>query len=188
MSWGKNKLKEILGRGEVALGTCISTFSPALEVEEVVEAAKFPPQGHRGYGGLCWSGKWGVDAGPEWVRWSDEETLVLVMIEDDRALKNLDGIMSVDGLDAVQFGPADYSFSIGVPGQTSHPRVMDALKKIIEVAKKHRKAVCMGVGFPWVENARKFIEMGCQLIEFGHDVTILQNIWKRTLAEVRGKG
>ena len=260
MTWRKNKLKEILARGEVALGTCIYTFSPALvelaghcgldfcridnehawrqdesaehlmraayvggivpllridrdnpylvrkalevgaggiiiphvntarEVEEVVQAAKFPPKGHRGYGGLCWSGKWGADAGPEWVRWSDEETMVLVMIEDYRALENLDAIMAVEGLDAVQFGPADFSFSIGVPGQTSHPKVIDALKKIVESARKHGKAVCFGVGYPWAENARKYIEMGCQLIEFGHDVTILQNIWKKTLAEVRGPG
>jgi 2-keto-3-deoxy-L-rhamnonate aldolase RhmA len=113
--------------------------------------------------------------------------MVLIMIEDYRALENLDAIMSVEGLDAVQFGPADFSFSIGVPGQTSHPKVIDALKKIIESARKHGKAVCFGVGYPWAENAQKFIEMGCQLIEFGHDVSILQNIWKKTLADVRGK-
>ncbi len=43
------------------------------------------------------------------------------------------------------------------------------------------------MGYPWAENAKKFIAMGCQLIEFGHDVTILQNVWKKTLAEVRSK-
>ena len=62
-------------------GIIIPHVNTAKEVEEIVQAAKFPPKGHRGYGGLCWSGKWGADAGPEWVRWSDEETLVLIMID-----------------------------------------------------------------------------------------------------------
>ncbi|MCX5906182.1 MAG: aldolase/citrate lyase family protein [Deltaproteobacteria bacterium] len=256
MPWGKNKLKEILARGEVALGTCCYTFSPAVvelaghcgldfvridnehawrqdesvenlmraahvggivpilridrenpylvrkalevgaggiivphvntaqEVEEIVAAAKFPPKGDRGYGGLCWSGKWGADAGPEWVKWSDEETMVWVMIEDYRALDNLEAIFSVPGLDAVLFGPADYSFSVGVPTQTSHPKVMDGLKKTLEVATKHGIPVCIGVGFPWAENAKKYIDLGCRLIELGHDVTILQSMWKRTLSEI----
>ena len=256
MPWGKNRLKEILARGEVALGTCCYTFSPAIvelaghcgldfiridnehawrqdesvehlmraayvagivpilridrddpylvrkalevgaggiivphvntarEVEEIVQAARFPPRGHRGYGGLCFSGKWGADAGPDWVKWSDQETMVWVMIEDWRALENLDAIFSVPGLDAVLFGPADYSFSAGVPGQTSHPKVMEGLERTLEAAKRHGKPVCIGVGSPWAENAKKFIDLGCQMIELGHDVTILQSVWKKTLADI----
>ncbi|RPJ09932.1 MAG: hypothetical protein EHM36_03875, partial [Deltaproteobacteria bacterium] len=41
------------------------------DVEEIVKAAKFPPRGKRGYGGLCLSGQWGVDAGIEWMEWSN---------------------------------------------------------------------------------------------------------------------
>jgi len=256
VKWKKNRLKEILEEGKIAVGTCIYSFSPALvevagfcgldfcridnehawrqdetlehmmraaavadivalprvdrnpdlirkaleagaggvivphilngeEVAEVVNAAKFPPKGNRGFGSLCFSGRWGTSSGVEWIKWSNEETMVGVMIEDYRAVEKIDEIMSVDGLDFVLFGPADYSVSLGIPLQTTHPKVMDGLKKTIEAAEKHGKYVMKGVGYPWVENAEKFIKMGCRLIEIGHDVTILTSIWKRLGEKIR---
>ncbi len=166
-------------------GVIIPHVNTGREVEEIVRAAKFPPKGDRGFSALCMSGKWGTESGLEWAKWSDQETMVMVMIEDYRALENLEEIMSTDGLDAVVFGPNDYAFSLGIPGQKSHPKVIDGLKKIIESAKKHGKVVKVSVGLPYEENARKFIEMGCQIIELDHDVTILKNVWKTTLAELR---
>jgi len=43
------------------------------------------------------------------------------MIEKKSAMQNLDEILSVEGVDMVQFGPSDYSISIGKPGQARHP-------------------------------------------------------------------
>lgn len=251
-----NKVKKILERGDVALGSCIYSFSPALvelagfcgldfcridnehawrqdesvenmlraavisdvvallridrdnpylvrkaleagaggvivphintkeEVLEVVRAAKFPPKGIRGYGGLSFSGGWGTAGGPEWIKWSDEETIVSIMIEDYKALENIEEIMSVDGLDLVLFGPSDYSVSLGLPGQSKHPKVMEGLKKTVEAAERNGKYVAVGVGHPWVENAKRFIEMGCRLIEIGHDVTILRTMWSSLKEEI----
>jgi hypothetical protein len=45
---------------------------------------------------------------------------------------------------------------------------------------------CLYTSYPLAENAKKSSEMGCQFIEFGHDVSSLQNIWEKTLADVRG--
>jgi 4-hydroxy-2-oxoheptanedioate aldolase len=156
------------------------------EVADVVKAAKFPPQGERGFGNLCFSGRWGTSPGVEWIKWSNEETMVGVMIEDQRAVEKIDEIMSVDGLDFVLFGPADYSVSLGIPVQTRHPKVMDGLKKIIDAAARHGKYVMANVCYPWAENAKKFIEMGCRLIEIGHDVTILTSMWRMLGEEIRG--
>jgi len=72
------------------------------------------------------------------------------------------------------FGASDYSVSLGLPGQTSHPKVVEGLRKTIEAADRHGKYVCKVVGYPRLENARKFMEMGCHMIEIGHDVTILR--------------
>lgn len=155
------------------------------EVDEVVRAAKFPPAGDRGFGSLCFSGRWGTSPGVEWIEWSNEETLIGVMIEDYRAVENIDEIMSVDGLDFVLFGPADYSVSLGVPVQTAHPKVLEGLKKTIKAAERHGKYVMKGVGHPWAENAKRFVEMGCRLIEIGHDVTILTSMWRKLGEEIR---
>ena len=257
MRWQRNKLRKIIEEGEIALGTGMYSFSPALvdvagfcgldfcridtehawrqdgtlehmmraaaisdivalprvdrnpdlirkvlevgagglivphilnaeEVAGVVRAAKFPPQGNRGFGSLCFSGRWGTRSGTEWIKWSNEETMVGVMIEDYRAVEKIDEIMSVDGLDFVLFGQSDYSVSLGIPLQTMHPKVMEGLKKTIRAAETHGKYVMKGVGFPWVKNAKKFIEMGCQLIEIGHDITLLSSMWKKLGQKIKG--
>lgn len=255
--WGKNRLKEILEEGKLAVGSCIYSSSSALvelmgycgldfcridnehswrrdesaenmmraaavsgvvpllrvdrddpnvirkaleigaggiivphvlkakEVEETVRRAKFPPLGERGIGSLCFSGRWGTAKTKDWIRWSDEEQMIGVMIEDYRAMDEIDGIMAVEGMDFVLFGPSDFSVSIGHPGQSSHPKVMDALKETIRAADRHGKWVCKGVGYPWVEIAKKFVEMGCHMIELGHDATILRTIWTIKGEEIR---
>lgn len=255
----RNRLREKVNSGEIALGTCIYSFSPAImelagfcgldfcridnehawrqdesaenvmraahlsgivpllrvdrddpylirkaleigaggvivphtlsrkDVEAIVAAAKFPPLGHRGYGGLCLSGKWGVDAGVEWMEWSNRETLVIPMIEDVKAVEEIDAIMSTPGLDAVFFGPADFSVSAGVPLQTGHEKVMQALRKVVASTKKHGKFVIFGAGFPQWETAKPIQEMGVQAIELGHDMTILKSVWQKTVATIAGK-
>ena len=169
-------------------GILVPHINTAEEVEEVVKAAKFPPRGVRGIGSLCFSAHWGTEKTMDWIRWSHEEQLIGIMIEDRLAINQLDEIMSVEELDYVLFGASDYSVSIGLPGETGHPKVMEALKKTIKSADKHGKYVCKGVGHPWLDNAKKYVEMGCRMIELGHDVTILRTIWKSEGEEIRKLG
>jgi 4-hydroxy-2-oxoheptanedioate aldolase len=257
MEFKKNKLKEKMKKGELALGTAIYSFSPAVvelagfcgldfcridnehawrqdesaetllrgailadivpllridkdnpylvrkaleagaggvivphvnmrpEAEAIVKAAKFPPQGKRGYGGLCLSGQWGAKGGRDWMEWSNEETLVIPMIEDVAALAHLDEILSTEGIDGVFFGPADFSISAGVPLQTGHENVMSALRRTIEAAEKYGKFVIYGVGFPQWETVQKARELGVKAIELGHDVTILRAVWEKTIKEFK---
>ena len=155
------------------------------EVEEIVKAAKFPPLGTRGYGGLCLSGQWGANAGVEWLEWSNAETLIIPMIEDVAAIPNLNAIMSTEGLDGVFFGPADFSISAGIPLQTGHEKVINALRKTVEIANKYGKFVIFGAGFPQWETVRKVRDLGVKAIELGHDVSILRAVWSRTIQEMR---
>ncbi len=167
-------------------GIIIPDIKDSDEVKSIVKAAKFSPYGDRGYSGLCLSGGYGTKAGKEWIEWSNKETLVGVMIEEPEAVKNINSIMSVEGLDFVLFGPSDYSLSIGLPApEKNNPNVQDAIKQTIEVANKYGKYVMIGVGYPWEEEAQKYIEMGCKMIEIGHDYSILNKIWKNILQKIK---
>ena len=65
-----------------------------------------------------------------------DDAVVALMIEKNTAVENLEALLSVTGVDMVQFGPADYSMSIGLAGQFDHPRVREAERYVIETALK----------------------------------------------------
>jgi len=169
-------------------GIIIPDIENAEEVKKAVSAAKFPPYGTRGYSSLCFSAGYGTKAAREWIRWSNEETLVGVMIENPEAIKNINSIMAVEGLDFVLFGSSDYSISIGLPGPNkNNPEVQDAIKRTIEAANKYGKYVMIGVSSPWDKEAEKYIKLGCRMIEIGHDYTVLREVWQKTLKAIKRK-
>jgi 4-hydroxy-2-oxoheptanedioate aldolase len=107
---------------------------------------------------------------PEYVE-ALEDVVVALMIEKKGAIENLEAILSVKGVDMVQFGPLDYSMSIGIPGQTQHPRVRQAERHLIEVALQ------MGVA-PRAEiddesQAERYLELGVRHFCMGWDVETL---------------
>jgi 2-keto-3-deoxy-L-rhamnonate aldolase RhmA len=64
------------------------------------------------------------------------EVVIAVMVEKRECVEDLDAILSVKGLDMVQFGSSDYSMSLGLTGQRNHPDVVRAERKTIETALK----------------------------------------------------
>jgi len=157
----------------------VSDIANHNEAVDVVQAAKFPPNGIRGMSSFSFSAGWGARGGPDWIKWSNDEILVGVMIENEQIIEQIDDVLAIDGLDYCLFGPADYSMSIGLGSpQKNHPDVQDALKKTLNAAKKHNKAVGVGIAQPWAEDAKKYIDMGCRFLEIGHELGILRTVWK----------
>lgn len=171
-----------------AVGFIIPNIYNAEEVKEIVKAAKFPPQGERGFSGLCLSGGYGTVPGDEWKKWSNEETMVGIMIEKKEAVDDIENIMAVEGLDFVMFGPADYSMSIGLSKpDKNNPQVQDAIKRTAETARKNGKSMILPIGEPWKEEAEKYTKMGVNMIEMGHDYSMLNRAWSKALKDVKGE-
>jgi 2-keto-3-deoxy-L-rhamnonate aldolase RhmA len=53
---------------------------------------------------------------------------VCVQLEHEAALRNIDAILAVDGIDAFFIGPSDLSQSMGFPGDPKAPPVADAIE------------------------------------------------------------
>lgn len=105
-----------------------------------------------------------------------DDAVVAVMIEKASAVENLEALLSVKGLDMVQFGPADYAMSIGLAGQWSHPKVKEAERHVIETALKKGIAPRAEIASPG--DARKYLDMGVKHFCVGWDVSILFNWFK----------
>jgi len=100
-----------------------------------------------------------------------EDSVVAIMIEKKSAIDNLEEILSVKGIDMVQFGPCDYSMSIGLPGQGAHPKVKEAELKAIKTALE--MGVAPRVEIESLDEAKKYIDLGVRDFNIGIDVVIL---------------
>jgi 2-keto-3-deoxy-L-rhamnonate aldolase RhmA len=106
----------------------------------------------------------------EWVE-ALADCVIVLMIEKREAVENLEAILSVKGVDMVQFGPSDYSMSIGVTRQTAGERVREAEKYVIETA--HRRGIPARVELGDASGAERYLEMGVRHFCVGWDVGIL---------------
>jgi len=112
-----------------------------------------------------------------------DDAVIALMIEKVSAVENLDALLSVKGVDMVQFGPADFSMSIGIPGQFQHPRVLEAERHVIETALKRGIAPRAEISHPG--EARKYLEMGVKHFCIGTDMCILFDWFKANGAEMK---
>jgi len=130
-----------------------------------------------------------VDVGsPSFVRALDD-AVVAVMIEKASAVENLEALLSVGGVDMVQFGPADYSMSIGLAGQWSHPRVVEAERHVIKTALRLGIAPRAEISHP--SEAKPYLDLGVRHFCMGWDVSVLFDYWKtegRALRDLLGAG
>lgn len=104
-----------------------------------------------------------------------DEVVIALMVEKRECVEDLDAILSVKGIDMVQFGGSDYSMSIGVTGQRNHPDVKKAERKTIETALK--LGLHPRVELANINDAAPYLEMGVKHFCIGWDVRILYDWW-----------
>lgn len=149
------------------------------DVEECVRAVRAEAPHARGWHGVGMRRDVGfvLECGaPSFVQALDD-AVVALMIEKAAAVENLEALLSVPGVDMVQFGPADYSMSIGLAGQWDHPRVREAERYVIDTAL--RKGIAPRAEIANPEDARRYLDMGVTHFCIGWDVGILFNWFKQ---------
>ena len=105
-----------------------------------------------------------------------DEVVIALMVEKAECVEDLDAVLSVRGVDMVQFGPSDYSMSIGLTGQTDHPDVKRAERRTIETAL--RMGLHPRVELGDIRRAAPYLEMGVRHFCIGWDVGILHDWWQ----------
>jgi 2-keto-3-deoxy-L-rhamnonate aldolase RhmA len=112
------------------------------------------------------------------------DVVIAIMVEKKSCVDDLDAVLSVPGIDMVQFGASDFSMSIGKPAQYNDPEVLAAEKKTIEMALK--KGLHPRVELRDPSGAEKYLKMGVKHFCIGWDVRILADWWDTKGAEMRG--
>ena len=168
-----------------AQGIVVPHVDSRAEAQRVASACRYPPLGHRSMGGGLPQLGFATMALGEAARVTNEETLVVVMIESPQGVANADEIASVRGIDALLVGTNDLCFEMGMPGQFNDPRVAEAYQRVIAACRKHGKFAGMG-GMYTPELLERHINMGVQLILSGSDFSLLMQAGTARAALVRG--
>ena len=141
------------------------------EVEQCVRSVRSERPQSSGLQGVNMHRACLLEGGTE--AWADamDNVVIAIMIEKKEALDNLDAMLSVPGVDMVQFGPADYSNSIGLTGQFNHPKVKEAEQFVIATAKQKGIAVRVELNEP--QGFEPYLEQGIKHFNVGIDIKTL---------------
>ena len=174
-------IKQVLDVG--VHGVVVPHVGNAEDAEKIVRACRYPqpkgspleePRGMRGASPWLSAYLWGLTL-EEYVKRADVwplnpggDLLAVIMIEDVKGVKNVEKILQVPGIGAVIFGPYDYSFSCGHPGEMDHPTVQQPLGAV--------KSACDRFGVPLIgittpENFLQKRQENYRILLIGHDVS-----------------
>lgn len=125
-------VQEILRTLDVgASGVQVPQVNNPEQARLVVEAAKYPPMGNRGVAFSTRAAGFGFFGGAAHVQNSNAQTVVITHIETVEAVKNLDKMLAIQGIDAMFIGPTDLSTSMGHAGNPGHPEVQATIADCI---------------------------------------------------------
>jgi 2-keto-3-deoxy-L-rhamnonate aldolase RhmA len=164
-----------------ATGIIVPLVNDAAAARLAVGRCKYPPAGIRSVG-VTRAQRFGLALEPYMER-ANEDIAVIVQIEHVEAVRNIDAILDVPGIDAVFVGPFDLSGSMGKPGAIDHPEVQAAITEVTVACERHR--VARGVYAHTPAHAKRYLAQGYRLIGLCTDYILLARAASAALAETR---
>lgn len=174
-------IKQVLEIGATTL--LVPMVESAEQARALVAATRYPPRGVRGVGsGLARSSRWGARA--DYLQQADDGICLLVQVETAAALRQIDAIAAVDGVDGVFIGPADLSASMGHLGDPGHADVRAAIDHGIARILAAGKAP----GLLAVDEAlaRHCIAAGARFVAVGVEATMLARATRALARRFKG--
>ena len=166
---------------------CYAVICPMVDTREqaqaFVGACRYPPAGYRSYGPY----RAALYGGEDYTEYADETVVTIAMIETREALENLDGILDVEGLDAVFVGPSDLGQSLGYgPGpDREEPEVVGAIDRVLDAARGHGLAAGIFAGS--TEYALRMVEKGFNFVNVSTEVRLMAGAAAEIVANLKGE-
>ena len=179
VSHSNDWFKPLLDSG--ADGVIVSTVETVEEVENIINCIKYPPVGKRTYG-VNRAQKYGFDTKEYFSKWN-ESSVIIIQIESIKAVNNIEKLIEFKDVDGVMIGPYDLSGSLGIPGETTHPLVIEASKKVIKVCNDSGKSCGTQIADPNDKNLKELFDLGYTFAILGSDLFALWK-WSQKMSEL----
>ena len=167
-----------------ALGIVIPHVDTAEEAREIADKLRYAPIGHRSVGG----GQAQFDYAPmkmaDMTKKANDNTLITVMIETPKAVRNAEAIAAVPGIDCLLVGSSDLSMELGIPGDRGHIKIQESVDKVVAACHKHGKWPGMGGAYS-DELLKLYTGKGMQMLLAGNDMPLMIAATKALQGRVR---
>jgi 2-keto-3-deoxy-L-rhamnonate aldolase RhmA len=162
-------------------GVIVPMVNSPAEAKAMADAAKYPPLGTRSVGGDA-----AYHYGLDYVDRANSETVLLVQVEHIDAVRSIDEILELPGLDGVFLGPTDLALSMGLNhrGYDSHPDHRAAIQRTLDAGKARGKIV--GVNTYSAEDAASKLGQGFRCVTMMSDLDLFARAGKALLGQLRG--
>jgi 2-dehydro-3-deoxyglucarate aldolase/4-hydroxy-2-oxoheptanedioate aldolase len=166
-----------------AMGIMVPMVETEEQARRIVQSAKYPPIGRRGAAfGVAHDDYTGGDIVAK-IQSANREQLLIAQIETAKGVEEVDAIASVEGIDVLWVGHFDLTNSLGIPGQFTHPRFLEAIGRVVEACRAHGKIP--GFMASDVENGKALLAQGYRILALGGDLWIYQQALRQGIAALR---
>jgi 4-hydroxy-2-oxoheptanedioate aldolase len=155
----------------------------AEEVEWIIKQTKYFPMGQRGMALRRGHSRFDSYKAADYMKHANEETMIVIQIESEKAVNDIEKLVSVPGVDAAFIGPADLSQSYGIPGQAKDPKIMAAIERVIEGCNKY--GVAPGIHLYNMDDLKFWVEKGMRLICYSNDIAMITDTGKKYTTDIR---
>jgi 4-hydroxy-2-oxoheptanedioate aldolase len=143
------------------------------DVEEIINFSKYPPQGKRGFSPFTRAGDYSINNASKLSKEANSNTLLAINIEGAEAIKNIDSILEIKGLDIIFIGLYDISNYLGIPGEVNNIKVEKLLSDLTE--KINNKNKIAGTITTNKHDIDKYLNMGIRYLVHLVDCEILKS-------------
>lgn len=166
-----------------AMGLMIPMTESEEQARLFVRSAKYPPEGGRGAAfGVAHDDYEGGDV-PTKMKSANKETLLICLVETVPGIENVDKIAAVDGVDVIWIGHYDLTNSMGIPGQFTHPRYLEAVDRVVQACQRHGKVPAFMAAD--VETGQKLIAQGFRCISYSGDIWLYSQVLRSGIGALR---
>jgi 2-keto-3-deoxy-L-rhamnonate aldolase RhmA len=158
------------------------TSTPDL-ARQAVAGCRYPPHGRRGSGADL--ARFGWPDGERYFDSADENVTVVVMVEEAQAVENIDQIAATPGVDVLFIGTSDLSFSLGLRNNQDHPKLREAVAKVLEAGRRHKKTVGRTAFDP--HKVKGYLDQGFRFLMAPSEIAFIKSSVKQYF-EAAGNG
>lgn len=164
--------EEILKVLEVGTQSIMMSHVKNLETAQRFEkATQYPPSGSRGLSPFTRNHKYSDYQISQKMIEANSNIFTGVLVEGAEGLSALEEISCLDNLDMIYFGIYDLAASMGIPSELDNPKLLEKLKKSVEIVKANGKVA--GTVATSLKRIGFYKKIGFNFIAYKNDTSLL---------------